>query len=378
LSGLKTSGYNPGTGQLTVTGSMTSTVCQALLRSIIYVDLKTIPNTSDRKITVKVTAGLASSNLPAVTIGVAAPPATQSTYAQAPQAPPKGVPPPYQPRQVWPWKPNQYGVPPPGTPFLMPPPLVWGPSFASDPDYPKAVYRLTGTDALSLSAQTPSITAEASTPLARALAKTCNISPDRGWMITYKDLSPWYIRVNQYQAWAGVNPVVQTLTWGNLGGESYKDPKRGWPYGGTSIDARIFMGISSGPLPGSITNGMQVHWIQVVTANLAPKTGQPFITDQPYGGAQPTYTFIDNGNRPDGLPWYDNVDANGNPIRGADGTFVFANAKEFFDAPRYPIASNFLPIWNAELYVAWANPDAKILVIGKFGRGYGFYGSIVP
>ena len=76
LNGLSTQGYNPGTGQLIITGSMDSAVYQALLRSIVYVDLNTTPHASDRTITVKVTASLQQSNIPVVTMGVSSAPST--------------------------------------------------------------------------------------------------------------------------------------------------------------------------------------------------------------------------------------------------------------------------------------------------------------
>ena len=71
LGDLSTQGYNPGTGQLILAGSMDSAVCQALLRPIVYVGLNTRPTTSARSITVKINADLVQSNMPTVTMAVA-------------------------------------------------------------------------------------------------------------------------------------------------------------------------------------------------------------------------------------------------------------------------------------------------------------------
>jgi hypothetical protein len=86
LSRLSTQGYNAGTGQIIITGSMDSTVCQALLRSIVYVNLKTRPTTSDRIITVRVSSGSVISKLPTMTMGVALNPRTgiQSVIGNGP------------------------------------------------------------------------------------------------------------------------------------------------------------------------------------------------------------------------------------------------------------------------------------------------------
>jgi hypothetical protein len=75
LNGFSTQGYNPGRGQLIITGRMDSAVSQALLRSLVYVDLHTSPRTSDRIIAVKVASGSLNSNLATVTMGVATSPA---------------------------------------------------------------------------------------------------------------------------------------------------------------------------------------------------------------------------------------------------------------------------------------------------------------
>jgi hypothetical protein len=79
LCGLSTQGYNSGTGQLIITGSVDLAVCQALLRSIVYVDLKTRPTTSDRTITLKVSSGSINSNQATLTIGVAATPTSATS-----------------------------------------------------------------------------------------------------------------------------------------------------------------------------------------------------------------------------------------------------------------------------------------------------------
>jgi hypothetical protein len=70
-SGLTSSGYNPSTGQLTLTGTASAAVYQNVLRTVTYQDSATNPNTADRVVTFVVSDGTSTSLERRTTVSVA-------------------------------------------------------------------------------------------------------------------------------------------------------------------------------------------------------------------------------------------------------------------------------------------------------------------
>jgi hypothetical protein len=71
--GLSTTGYDPNTGILTITGSADPSVYQAVLVAITYADSATTPSTEDRIIRVVVSDGINTSLDRFTTVTVSAP-----------------------------------------------------------------------------------------------------------------------------------------------------------------------------------------------------------------------------------------------------------------------------------------------------------------
>jgi hypothetical protein len=378
LSGLSTSGYNPGTGQLTVSGSMDSTVCQALLRSIIYVDLKTIPNTSDRKITLRVGAGLASSNLPAVTLGVAPAPAstgvlelgnpgvtTPGTGIGKP-APPITGGAPSAPQKMGGSgggrrDPDLMNLPAPGTVVEIP--LSW--FLNPKPSTVQWPAKIDPTDLTSTDQQGRTYIVKLYMPPGTValpswfldMLSKCGFSQRTGWIIRTLDLNGAY-RVGTYTAGCrnpngnGFPAVVQTDV---NGGHTVQIPAHNDFEGGCRFGITFTHGV------GKLTNG----WVQIVVSTWeSPRTSR--------------YLTLDDGSK----AFLDNAGSSTDPRYPVTG--VYANSWCLVDEPRFPFGGlRQLQLESIKrLYYTFAcyvDFENRIIIVDKTGAGpWGYTLSTAP
>lgn len=204
--------------------------------------------------------------------------------------------------------------------------------------------------------------------LLQMLSVTCNISPATGWTIVPVQAPALQYVIEYFGAWAENTPN-NILWYGNPGPPGVPVPQQNFmaPTGGSAISVLLTD-------QGAWETNPGVHWISFVVANYGPPA-QPCITSQPYGGASPTYSFVDQGNRQDGLPWYDFTDAQGNLVPAPNGQFVLANPHSFVDLPgcTVPPPPQPLPNFFAETYAAWLSGPTT-LNIAYYGFSWGFCG----